>query len=97
MTPDGQTRWLVVGDAAELGIVFRNLLENAVKYSDNPVQVRVGVESVGDNRVQVEIADKADVQTRRMARLRQEHGRELTRPDDSHVNGIGLPGEQQSM
>ncbi len=48
----------VSGDSAELGFVFHNLLENAVKYSNRPVRVRVGVESVGTRRVQVEIADQ---------------------------------------
>ncbi len=47
----------VQGDAAELGLVFSNLLENAVKYSDHPVRVRVRVETIRDNRVRVEIAD----------------------------------------
>ncbi len=48
----------VRGDAGELGVAFRNLLENAVKYSDDPVDVRVAVEDTGDGRVQVEIADR---------------------------------------
>jgi len=48
----------VRGDAAELGLVFRNLLENAVKYSHEPVRIRVGVEAVRDGRVRVEIADQ---------------------------------------
>ena len=33
----------VKGDAGELSLVFRNLLENAVKYSDEPVEVNVRV------------------------------------------------------
>jgi len=49
---------LVRGDEAELGLVFRNLLENAVKYSDPPVEVRVGVTETGDRRVRVQIADQ---------------------------------------
>jgi signal transduction histidine kinase len=48
----------VRGDAAELGVVFRNLLENAVKYSEPPVEVRVLVSEGQDGRVQVEIADR---------------------------------------
>jgi signal transduction histidine kinase len=48
----------VRGDEAELGLVFRNLLENAVKYSEDPVQIRIGVREEGDGRVRVEISDQ---------------------------------------
>jgi signal transduction histidine kinase len=48
----------VTGDAGELSVVFRNLLENAVKYSDDPVKVKVAVTPDGDGRVQVEISDR---------------------------------------
>ena len=48
---------VVRGDPAELGIVFRNLLENAIQYSDDPVDVRIGVRETGDGRVRVEIED----------------------------------------
>jgi len=48
----------VRGDPAELGLVFRNLLENAVKYSEPPVDVRVGVTLGIDERVHVEIVDR---------------------------------------
>lgn len=48
----------VRGDEAELGLVFRNLLENAFKYSRDPVRIRVGVEESRDGRVRVEIADE---------------------------------------
>ena len=47
----------VRGDAAELAVVFRNLLENAVKYSVDPVDVRVRVRDPVDGRIDVEIAD----------------------------------------
>jgi signal transduction histidine kinase len=49
---------VVRGDAGELSVVFRNLLENAVKYSDDPVEVHVAVSSNVDGRVQVEISDR---------------------------------------
>ncbi len=45
------------GDAAELVLIFGNLLENAVKYSDEPVDVRVTVSASQDGRISVEIAD----------------------------------------
>lgn len=51
-------RLRVRGDEAELGVVFRNLLENAVKYSVAPVRIRVGIEAVPDGRVRVEITDQ---------------------------------------
>jgi signal transduction histidine kinase len=48
----------VRGDAGELALVFRNLLENAVKYSEPPIEVRVAVTAGADGRVHVEIADR---------------------------------------
>lgn len=49
---------LVRGDREELGVVFRNLLENAVNYSDDPVEVSVRVAANRDGKVQVEISDR---------------------------------------
>jgi two-component system, OmpR family, sensor histidine kinase SenX3 len=48
----------VTGHPAELGVVFRNLLENAVKYSDEPVEVHVRATARGDDRVDVAISDR---------------------------------------
>ncbi len=47
---------VVLGDADEFGMVFDNLLDNAVHYSTAPVEIRVAV-SRSTNRVTVEIAD----------------------------------------
>lgn len=49
---------VVRGDAGDLAVVFRNLLDNAVKYSDAPVEVSVHVFPTGDGKVQVEISDR---------------------------------------
>jgi signal transduction histidine kinase len=55
---EGEVDASVRGDRAELAVVFRNLLENAVKYSHAPVDVRVRIAAGGDRRVRVEISDR---------------------------------------
>jgi signal transduction histidine kinase len=49
---------VVRGDPTELAVVFRNLLENAVQYSDEPVEVKVAVAGPSDGRVSVDISDR---------------------------------------
>ena len=48
----------VSGDPDELRAAFGNLLDNAVKYSDDEVQVSVSVSATDDKRVVVRVADK---------------------------------------
>lgn len=48
----------VRGDPNELTVVFLNLLENAVKYSEDPVDVKVRVATNGEDRVDVAISDR---------------------------------------
>ena len=86
-----KTRALRVrGDQAELGVVFRNLLENAVKYSDDPVHIRVGIEEVGDGRVRVEISDHGvGIPKQELGRIFNRFyraGRDVQR----QVSGLGL-------
>ncbi len=80
----------VYGDAGELSVVFRNLLENAVKYSTDPVEVRVAVRADGDGRVQVEIADRGigipPGELRKIFRRFYRAGREVRRT----AAGLGL-------
>ncbi len=80
----------VRGDAAELGVVFRNLLENAVKYSPGPVDVQVAVRGPEDGRVSVEIADRGIGIPRR--ELRRIFGRfyRAGRDVQRQVTGLGL-------
>ena len=49
---------VVRGDPTELSVVFRNLLENAVRYSDEPIEVKVAVAGPSDGRVSVDISDR---------------------------------------
>jgi two-component system sensor histidine kinase SenX3 len=80
----------VRGDSAELGLVFRNLFENAVKYSDQPVQIRVGIEEISDGRVRVEISDQGigipKQELRRIFRRFYRASRDVQR----QVSGLGL-------
>ena len=48
----------VSGDPDELRAAFSNLLDNAVKYSDDEVCVSVSVSAIDDKRVAVRVADK---------------------------------------
>ena len=48
---------IVSGDPEELKAAVWNLIDNAVKYSPNQVQVRVRVEETPDNRLAVKVLD----------------------------------------
>ena len=80
----------VRGDEAELGLVFGNLLENAVKYSDPPVDVRVALRAAGDGRVTIEITDRGiGIPRRELRKIFQRFyraGRDMQRK----VAGLGL-------
>jgi two-component system, OmpR family, sensor histidine kinase SenX3 len=80
----------VRGDAAELGLVFRNLLENAVKYSDDPVKIRVGIDAATDGRVRVEISDQGiGIPKHELRRIFQRFHR-ASRDVQRQVSGLGL-------
>jgi two-component system sensor histidine kinase SenX3 len=48
----------VSGDVDELRAAFSNLLDNAVKYSDDEVKVSVSLSALDDRRIAVRVADK---------------------------------------
>ncbi len=80
----------VRADAAELELVFRNLIQNAVQYSDDPVDVRVGVQQSHDGRVRVEITDSGigipPRELRKIFRRFYRTGRDMQR----RAAGLGL-------
>jgi signal transduction histidine kinase len=77
-----------LGDAAELGVVFRNLLENAVKYSRPPLEIRVALEETTDGRARAEIADRGiGIEPRE---LRKIFGRFYQSGRDAAGLGLGL-------
>ena len=84
---------IVQGENAELAVVFRNLLENAVKYSEPPVDVRVtvGPQSEGrDGRVAIEIADRGiGIEPRELRKIFQRFYR-VGRDVQRQVAGLGL-------
>jgi signal transduction histidine kinase len=78
------------GDPAELGVVFRNLLENAVRYSEPPVEVRVRLSASGEERVEVEIADQGiGIEPRELRKIFQRFYR-VGRDVQRHASGLGL-------
>jgi signal transduction histidine kinase len=77
-----------LGDAAELGVVFRNLLENAVKYSQPPLEIRVALEETAHGKVRAEIADRGiGIEARE---LRKIFGRFYQVGRDAAGLGLGL-------
>jgi signal transduction histidine kinase len=78
------------GSRGELLVVFRNLIENAVKYSRDPVRVRVRAEPLGEDRVQVAIEDSGiGIEPRELRKIFQRFyraGRDVQR----RAAGLGL-------
>ena len=80
----------VRGDPAELSLVFANLLENAVKYSDAPVDVRVEVSEAREGRVQIAIADRGiGIPQRELRKIFQRFYR-VGRDVQRQAAGLGL-------
>jgi len=80
----------VRGDPGELALVFANLLENAVKYSDAPVDVRIEVSEAREGRVQVAIADHGiGIPQRELRKIFQRFYR-VGRDVQRQVAGLGL-------
>jgi signal transduction histidine kinase len=86
----GEGDRVVRGNADELAVVFRNLLDNAVKYSDDPVEVAVRVAPRGDGRVEVDISDRGvgipPVELRKIFQRFYRVGRDVQRT----ASGLGL-------
>jgi len=81
---------VALGNAAELSLVFRNLLENAVKYSEPPVAVRVVVRETADGRPRVEIADRGiGIERGELRKIFQRFYR-VGRDVQRQVAGLGL-------
>jgi two-component system sensor histidine kinase SenX3 len=57
VSPEANTA-KISGDIDELRAAFSNLLDNAVKYSDDEVRVSVSVSTLDDKRVAVRVSDK---------------------------------------
>lgn len=60
----------VSGDVDELRAAFSNLLDNAVKYSDDEVRVSVSVSTLDDKRVAVRVSDEGiGIQSAQLKRI----------------------------
>ena len=87
---DVMPRETVYGNPNELSVVFRNLLENAVKYSEEPVEVQVRVRGNGGDRIDVDISDRGigipPVELRKIFQRFYRVGRDVQRT----ASGLGL-------
>jgi signal transduction histidine kinase len=87
---DVPQRETVYGNPNELSVVFRNLLENAVKYSEQPVEVQVRVRGDGGDRIAVDISDRGvgipPVELRKIFQRFYRVGRDVQRT----ASGLGL-------
>lgn len=81
---------IVRGSRAELQVVFRNLLENAVRYSDGTIDVRVSIQRLGGRGVRVEIADRGiGIERRELRRIFQRFY-QASRDVQRQAQGLGL-------
>jgi two-component system phosphate regulon sensor histidine kinase PhoR len=70
--------------------VFRNLLENAVKYSDPPAEVRIFLRETADGRPRVEISDRGiGIDRRELRKIFQRFYR-VGRDVQRQAAGLGL-------
>ena len=87
LTPDTLLAW---GNRMELTMVFRNLLENAIKYSPSSVQVTVRAAARSEDRVRVSIEDQGiGIDARELRKIFQRFyraGRDVQR----QAAGLGL-------
>jgi signal transduction histidine kinase len=77
------------GNREELGVIFRNLIGNSLKYSPNPETVRVIVSPIADGKVRVSVSDEGVGLAR--PELRKVFRRFYRVARDVHqVTGLGL-------
>jgi len=77
------------GDATQLRVVFRNLIDNAVRYAGDKLHVEIGVRAHGARKLEIEVRDQgvgmADFELTRVFQRFQRIGRE-----GFSTRGLGL-------
>lgn len=87
--PEGE-RALVRGDADELRAAIANLIDNAIKYSDNEVRVTVTVTLLNDKQVVVRVSDQgAGIPAEQLKQIFKRFYR-VPRRITTRVKGTGL-------
>lgn len=86
----GDERALVSGDADELRVAVSNLLDNAVKYSQDPVEISVEVSNADARRAAVRVKDRGIGLPRDQLKRIFKRFHRVPRPVMTRVKGTGL-------
>lgn len=84
-------RMRVWGDAEQLRIAFRGLIENAIQYAGDKIRVDVRVRPVSSRRLEVEVSDQGrGISRAALRRVFQRFQRLANEPGERPTRGLGL-------
>jgi signal transduction histidine kinase len=78
------------GDLEQLRLAFRNLIENAIRYADESVEVDIDVRAVSGKKLEVEVADQGVGVPRSALRRIFNRFQRVSVDGIRHTGGLGL-------